>query len=57
MASSQPSARSRPPRLRRRYLLLAPVLALAIGFGTVWTNAFGAADRLDLFLARMSSTL
>jgi hypothetical protein len=50
-----PTARSL--RLRRRYLLLAPVLALAIGFGAVWTNAFGAADRLDLFLARVSSTL
>ena len=55
MAPPQRPARS--PRFRRRYLALAPVLALAIGFGAVWTNTLGAADRLDLFLARVSSTL
>jgi hypothetical protein len=37
--------------------MLAPVLALAIGFGAVWTNALGAADRLDVLLMRVSSAL
>jgi hypothetical protein len=37
--------------------VLAPALALAIGFGAVWTNALGAADRLDLLVMRVSAAL
>jgi hypothetical protein len=33
------------------------VLALAIGFGAVWTNTLGAADRLDVLLMRVSAAL
>jgi hypothetical protein len=43
--------------LRLRYVAIAPLLALFIGFGAVWTNAFGAADRLDLLWMRVSSAL
>jgi len=43
--------------LRLRYVAIAPLLALMIGFGAVWTNTFGAADRLDLLWLRVSSAL
>ena len=47
----------RAGRLRVRYFIVAPLLALSIGFGTVWTNAFGAADRLDVLMMRVSAAL
>ncbi len=43
--------------MRLRYLAIAPLLALVIGFGAIWTNAFGAADRLDVVWMRVSSAL
>jgi hypothetical protein len=45
------------PGGRYRYLAVAPVLALVIGFGVVWTNAFGAADRLDVLVMRVTAAL
>jgi hypothetical protein len=47
----------RVARLPMRYVAIAPLLALLIGFGAVRTNAFGAADRLDLLWMRVSVAL
>jgi hypothetical protein len=47
----------RPRRLPARYFVVAPILALSIGFGAVWTNALGAADRLDVLMMRVSAAL
>jgi hypothetical protein len=56
---TEPSLAPRPPRARvqRRYLALAPVLALVIGYGVVWTNTLGAADRLDVLMMRVTAAL
>jgi hypothetical protein len=57
MTDAGASLTRRRPRLRRGYLVLAPLLALLVGFGAVWTNAFGAADRLDVLMMRVSAAL
>ena len=57
MTDPRASITRRRPRFRRGYLALAPALALLIGFGAVWTNAFGAADRLDVLMMRVSAAL
>ena len=46
-----------PRRLPARYLVVAPLLALSVGFGAVWTNTLGAADRLDVLMMRVSAAL
>ncbi len=58
---ARPTAKPRGERrivgLRPRHLAIAPLLALMVGFGAVWTNAFGAADRMDVLMMRVSSAL
>jgi hypothetical protein len=58
--ASSPQGAAVPRRLagvRLRYLAIGPLLALLIGFGAIWTNTLGAADRLDVLWMRVSSAL
>ena len=55
--ATAPQRRKQIGPIRLRYAFATLAMAMLIGFGAVWTNTLGAADRMDLLLLRVTAAL